>query len=118
MMRRRVEKITTSMTTALTQYYLEHEVTNLKIELTRLEHSIRLHFSGDVVMSNEEFATLCDFLNQPTVAENEYYYMELIDSSAKQDLRILGSLVDAKALSFDGSRLVLDLEKAYQNFGF
>lgn len=113
MLRKRAEKITTSIMTALTQYYFEHEATDIHVEIRHENKEIYLMFKGDVLMSQEEFEVLQDFLNQPTVAENEYYYMELIDSSAKQDLRILGSLIDALDLRFDGTTLELNLVKRY-----
>lgn len=113
MLHNRAEKITTSITTALTQYYLEHGSVDLKITLHREEKAIYLCFTGDVVMTDESFELLRKVLSQPTVAENEYYYMELIDSSAKQDLRILGSLIDVLDMSFDGRTLELNLVKRY-----
>lgn len=113
MIRRRAEKITTATTTALIQYYLEHDAENVDLQVRREENKIFLSFKGDVYMSEDEFHVLEDYLNQPTVAENEYYYADLIDGSAKQDLRILGSLIDALDLRFDGRTLELNLVKRY-----
>ena len=87
-------------------YFFNHGIDQLKMELDYNETEFRINVEGQCVSKPYDLDQLAELLNEPRQAELEEYYWGLLGgNSQRQELNLLGSLVDSADVVCDKNTL-------------
>lgn len=95
-------------------YFLHHGVEKLDITFFSDESKLAITVSGSTEYEPHDFHQLIKVLNEPRKPEYEEYYWSLLGASSKrQELHLLGSLVDCGAGTYKDNILTIHVEREY-----
>ncbi|HBW12746.1 MAG TPA: hypothetical protein DEF30_02825 [Proteiniclasticum sp.] len=95
-------------------YFLHHGVEKLDISFFSDDKKLIITVRGSTDVEPQDLPQLIRLLNEPRKPEYEEYYWSLLGASSKrQELHLLGSLVDCGAGSFKDHTLTIHVERDY-----
>ncbi len=109
-MNSREDHKTSNIVRALCQYLLRKKCPQMNISVTPCPPSYTVVVSSKVSMNSKEVEEITKHLNQPKVAEMEYYYEDLIVSDTYDNLFfLLGSMVSKAKVDYQDGLLKIEL---------
>ena len=95
-------------------YFIHHEIDHMDIKFFADEEKMDITVAGTTATPPKDLECLEKLLNEPRKQEYEEYYWSLLGATGKrQELRLLGSLVDrGKAVYKDGI-LTVNVKRSY-----
>ncbi|SHE50520.1 hypothetical protein [Alkalibacter saccharofermentans] len=96
----------------LIDYFFRNNVTNMKIALDFESNEIIVHVKGSCPQKPDDFDELYDVLNSPRQPEIEEYYFELLGGNdRREELGLLGSLVDSALMSYENGMMSIKVTR-------
>lgn len=91
-------------------YFFRHEIYDLEMELHYDTEEVRVSAKGPCAERPLDLDALEDVLNAPRQVELEEYYAELLGGrSFREELGLLGSMVDASEIRYEEGTLSIAL---------
>lgn len=95
-------------------YFLHHQILDLDIRFNSGAEVLEISASGLAPYRPEDLDHLESLLNEPRRPEFEDYYWGLLGTSSnRNELRLLGSLVDWGHTSFENGRLTIQVKRTH-----
>lgn len=93
---------------SITDYFYEKEATRIIVDIKN-EDEMEMKVLANIYLTQKEVDDLLYLMDQPSQPENEYYYSELLHTDGRQQLRLLGSLLDDFRISSsnEGTEFIL-----------
>ncbi len=93
-------------------YFFGNDISSIDMNLTYNVSGFNIHLRGNCECEPEELEKLNETLNAPRQNELEEYYWGLLGSSnSKQELYLLGSLVDSGKVEYNDGILEVSVER-------
>ena len=95
-------------------YFIHHEIDHMDIKFFADQDKMDITVSGEIKTPPKDLVYLEDLLNEPRKPEYEEYYWGLLGASGKrQELRLLGSLVDSGSAACENGILTVNVKRSY-----
>ena len=95
-------------------YFIHHKIDHMDIQFFADDEKMDITVSGASVIPPIDLENLEILLNEPRKPEYEEYYWSLLDASGKrQELRLLGSLVDSGSAKFEDGILTIHVKRTF-----
>ncbi len=101
-------KLINNIARSITDYFYEKEATRIIVDIKN-EDEMEMKVLANIYLTQKEVDDLLYLMDQPSQPENEYYYSELLHTDGRQQLRLLGSLLDDFRISSsnEGTEFIL-----------
>ena len=95
-------------------YFIHHKIDHLDIQFFADDEKMDITVSGPSESSPKDLKNLENLLNEPRKQEYEEYYWGLLGATGKrQELRLLGSLVDSGRAVYQDGILTVSVKRIY-----
>jgi len=95
-------------------YFIHHKIDHMDIQFFADDEKMDITVSGTSDTPPKDLDNLENLLNEPRKPEYEEYYWSLLGASGKrQELRLLGSLVDSGNAKFNDGILTVNVKRTY-----
>ena len=95
-------------------YFIHHEIDHMDIKFFADEEKMDITVSGTTEKPPRDLQHLENLLNEPIKQEYEEYYWSLLGATGKrQELRLLGSLVDSGSAVYEDGVLTVNVKRSY-----
>ena len=95
-------------------YFIHHKVDHMDIQFFADDEKMDITVSGVSETQPLDLENLENLLNEPRKPEYEEYYWSLLGATGKrQELRLLGSLVDSGSAPFEDGILTIHVKRTY-----
>jgi len=95
-------------------YFIHHKIDHMDIQFFADDAKMDITVSGASDSPPIDLENLENLLNEPRKPEYEEYYWSLLGATGKrQELRLLGSLVDSGSARFENGVLIVNVKRTY-----
>lgn len=95
-------------------YFMHHEIDQMDIRFFADDEKMDITVTGEARTPPKDLEKLESILNEPRKPEYEEYYFGLLGATGKrQELRLLGSLVDSGSAVFKDGLLTVNVKRSY-----
>jgi len=98
----------------LVNYFFSNSIHDLDIKVNYSTNSLVIEVSGKSIDEPKEMGKLNEILSSPRQAELEEYYWGLLGTNnSKQELYLLGALVDSGKVKYKNGFLTISIERNF-----
>ncbi|MFH5835838.1 hypothetical protein ACHAL6_07160 [Proteiniclasticum sp. C24MP] len=95
-------------------YFIHHEIDQMDIKFFADDEKMDITVTGTTDTPPRDLESLESLLNEPRKQEYEEYYWGLLGATGKrQELRLLGSLVDSGTAVYENGVLTVNVKRSY-----
>lgn len=95
-------------------YFIHHQIDHMDIQFFADDEKMDITVSGTSEAAPKDLDNLESLLNEPRMPEYEEYYWSLLGGTGRrQELRLLGSLVDSGSAMFKDGILTVCVKRSY-----
>lgn len=95
-------------------YFIHHKIDHMDIQFFADDKKMDITVTGTSEIPPIDLENLESLLNEPRKPEYEEYYWSLLGATGKrQELRLLGSLVDSGSAKFENGILTIHVKRTY-----
>jgi len=95
-------------------YFIHHKIDHMDIQFFADDEKMDITVSGTTETAPKDLKNLENLLNEPRKQEYEEYYWSLLGATGKrQELRLLGSLVDSGRAVYQDGILTVSVKRTY-----